>query len=291
MIKVKAKKKLMTAEGPLDLDIDFKVQEAEFVTLFGESGGGKTTTLRMIAGLTPPDEGYIEVDGKVWFDSTKKIDLPANRRHVGFVFQEYSLFPNMTVRQNLEYALENRRDKGSIDDFLSLVHLSELQDCRPHQLSGGQKQRIALVRALLRKPKVYLLDEPLAAVDLAMRLKLQDEILALYRKAGIATIFVSHDLPEVFKLAGKVLVLEKGRIVKAGTPTDVFVQDRLSGKFKFVGQVVEIRKDDIVNLLTVQIGNSLIKVVATDEEIRDINIGDKIIVASKAFNPIIMKYP
>jgi molybdate transport system ATP-binding protein len=290
MIKIRVKKKLMTAEGPLGLDIDFKVREAEFVTLFGESGCGKTTTLRMIAGLTPPDEGYIEVNGEVWFDSTKKINLPANRRHVGFVFQEYSLFPNMTVRQNLEYALENRRDKDGIDDFLSLVYLSELQDRRPHQLSGGQKQRIALVRALLRKPKVYLLDEPLAAVGLAMRLKLQDEILALYRKAGIATIFVSHDLPEVFKLAGKVLVLEQGRIVKSGTPADVFIQDRLSGKFKFVGQVAEIRKDNIVNLLTVQIGNSLIKVVATDEEIRDINIGDKLIVASKAFNPIIMKY-
>ena len=289
MIKIRAFKKLLTAEGPLDLDVDFQVQTGEFVTLFGDSGAGKTTILRMLAGLTDPDCGRIEADGEVWFDSDRKINVPAGKRHVGFVFQEYSLFPHMTVRQNLEFALEDKKNSKQIDEFLDLVSLKGLAARRPHQLSGGQKQRLALIRALLRKPRVYLLDEPLSALDLDLRLKLQDEIFVRYRSAGIATIFVSHDLAEVFKLSGKVLVLEGGKIIKAGSPERVFLQERLSGKFKFIGQVVDIADDETVHIVTVQVGNNLTKVVATDEEIYGINKGDKIIVASKAFNPVIVK--
>ncbi len=290
MIRVNLVKKLMTAQGPLDLRVDFEVKEGEFVTLFGQSGAGKTTTLRMIAGLTDPDEGVITVDSEVWFDSAQRINVPARKRRTGVVFQEYALFPNLTVRENLEYALEDKRKSGRIDALLKIVRLKELEDRHPDQLSGGQKQRVALVRALLREPRVYLLDEPLAALDMDMRLHLQDEMIRLYRTSGITTIFVSHDFGEVFKLANRVFVLADGKIVKTGIPREIFAGSRLSGKFKFPGEIVEIHKDQSVNILTILVGNNFVKVVATDEEIQDLCVGSKVIVASKAFNPVIMKY-
>lgn len=289
MLKVNIAKKLMAAEGPIKLRVDFSVAKGEFITLFGSSGTGKTTILRMIAGLVDPDEGFISVDGEVWFDSIKKINVPARKRKTGFVFQEYSLFPNMTVRENLEYALDDQKRAGLIDEFLATVSLTELQHRKPDQISGGQRQRIALIRALLRQPAVYLLDEPLAALDIEMRLRLQDEIIRLYRKAGITTIFVSHDIPEVFKLAGKVFVLENGAIVKSGSPGEIFTDNQISGNFKFPGEIIEIRKDQGINILTILVGNNSVKVAASDEEVSGLTIGSKIIVASKAFNPVIIK--
>jgi molybdate transport system ATP-binding protein len=289
MLRINIKKKLTTAEGPLDLAVDLQVEKGEFVTIYGPSGAGKTTILRMIAGLVKPDEGMIEVAGEVWFDSAKGIDLPVRKRRTGFVFQEYSLFPNMTVRGNLEYALENKNKIGLIDEFLETVSLTGLQDRKPDHLSGGQKQRVALIRALLREPQVYLLDEPLAALDIEMRGRLQDEIIRLYRKAAVTTIFVSHDIPEVFKLASKVFVLNEGKIIKSGSAKEIFSGNQISGKFKFPGEIIEIRKDEGVNILTILVGNNSVKVVATDEEIQGLSVGSKIIVASKAFNPIIIR--
>jgi len=289
MLRVNVTKKLITAEGALDLRVDFYVEKGEFVTIYGASGTGKTTILRMIAGLVQPDEGFIGIEGKVWFDSAKKINIPARQRRTGFVFQEYSLFPNMTVRDNLEYAIEDKKKIGLIDEFLEIVTLTELQHRKPEQLSGGQKQRVALIRALLRDPKIHLLDEPLAALDIEMRLRLQDEIIRLYRKTGITTIFVSHDIPEVFKLASKVFILENGKIVKTGSPEVIFVGNKISGKFKFPGEIIEIRMDQGVNIITILVGNSPVKVVASNEEIEGLSLGSKIIVASKAFNPIIIK--
>ncbi len=308
MIKSILKKELHTAEGPLSLAVDLEIENGNFVSLFGQSGAGKTTILRMIAGLTPPREELVAVEGEVWFDSRKKINLPAHKRQIGFVFQDYSLFPHMTVRENLEFALYDRKDKGMIDELLDMVHLTELQNRRPDDLSGGQKQRVALARAVVRQPKIFLLDEPLSALDVDLRLKLQEEILIelffnirtnahpriddiewafrsfnkeklnkIYKRFGTTTLFVSHDLSEVFKLSSRVFVLQKGKIVKCG-------------KFKFVGQVLEICKDKVINILTIQIGNTLTKVVATDCEIQDIHVGDRIIVAAKAFNPLILKY-
>ena len=289
MLRVNLTKKLITAEGPLNLRIDFYVKKGEFVILYGPSGTGKTTILRMIAGLADPDEGFISVDGQVWFDSAKKINVPARKRKTGFVFQEYSLFPNMSVRENLEYALDDKRKTGLIDEFLEIVLLTKLKHRRPDQLSGGQKQRVALIRALLRHPSVYLLDEPLAALDVEMRLRLQDEIIRLYRQASITTIFVSHDIPEVFKLASQVFILEDGKIIKSGSPGEIFAGNQISGKFKFPGEIIEIRKDQGINILTILVGNNPVKVVASDGEVNGLTVGSKVIVASKAFNPIIVK--
>ncbi len=289
MIKVKAQKRLITSHGPMVLDVDFQISGQELVTLFGPSGGGKTTILRMIAGLTDPDEGFIQVGEEVWFDSEKRINKPVQERQISFVFQDYNLFPNMTILENLQYALKDKDDAGQINELLDMVHLIELRNRRPEMLSGGQKQRVALIRALLRKPKIFLLDEPLSSLDLELRLKLQDEIFALYNRFKTPTIFVTHDLSEVFKLSNQILVLEQGKIVRSGKPGEIFGEDNLSGKFKFVGQILEMLKEDFLYIVTVQIGNNLTKVVATEDEAKDWHIGDRVIVMAKAFNPIILK--
>lgn len=289
MIKVCAKKNLVTSQGPIQLAVDFEIHEPELITLFGPSGVGKTTILRMIAGLTEPDEGSIEVDGELWFDSAKKINKPVQDRKIGFVFQDYNLFPNMTVRENLKYALQDAKDEQLIDEYLDMMHLTELSARRPNTLSGGQRQRTALIRALLRKAKIFLLDEPLSALDLELRLKLQDEILALFNRFKIPTIFVTHDLSEIFKLGNRIFMMEAGRIVRSGRPGEIFGEEALSGKFKLVGQILQLERDDFLYIVTVQIGNNLTKVIATYDEACAWKVGDRVLVSAKAFNPIIIK--
>jgi len=289
MIRVKAKKKLISAAGPMALDVDFLIEANDLVTIFGASGAGKTTILRMIAGLTTPDEGLIQVGTEVWFDSKAGINKPVQERSIGFVFQDYNLFPNMTVRQNLEYALHDKQDKPLVDELLALANLTELANRKPQTLSGGQKQRLALIRALARKPKIFLFDEPLSSLDLELRLKLQDEILTLYGRFKIPTIFVTHDLSEIYKMSSTVFILEHGRITRTGKPSEIFGQDNLSGKFKFVGTVLELVQDNFLYIVTIQIGQNITKVVVTEDEAAGLKVGDKVIVAAKAFNPILLK--
>jgi molybdate transport system ATP-binding protein len=148
---------------------------------------------------------------------------------------------------------------------------------------------VALIRALLRKPKIFLLDEPLSALDLELRLKLQDEIIAIYNRFKIATLFVTHDMSEIFKLSDQVIILEQGRIVRTGKPGEIFVEDSLSGKFKFIGTILELRQEDFLYILTIQIGQTLTKATATEQEVKGMQVGDQVIVAAKAFNPIILK--
>jgi molybdate transport system ATP-binding protein len=289
MIELAARQRLHTAEGETLLDVDLRIAEGEFVTLFGQSGAGKTTLLRILAGLMKPESGRVVVGGEVWFDSARGINLPTQQRRVGFVFQDYALFPNMTVRGNLEFALENKLERLRVDELLELTGLAELQQRRPDSLSGGQKQRVALARALARQPKILLLDEPLSALDAATRLRLQDEILKLHRAFGITTLIVSHDLSEVFKLASRVLALESGRVVRDGRPADVFTDRKVGGKFQFSGEVVEIEPNDVVFAVSVLVGNQIVKVIATQDEIAEIGIGSKVMLLSKAFNPMLIK--
>jgi molybdate transport system ATP-binding protein len=289
MIKLRLKREMHTPHEKEWLDLDLNIVKGEFITLFGQSGAGKTTFLRILAGLIQPQEGYIEVDGEIWFDSQKKINLPIQHRKTGFVFQENSLFPHMTVRENLEYACGSKQEHKSIEEWIVTMGLKGLETQKPDNISGGQKQRVALVRALISRPKILLLDEPLSDLDIHSRLSLQDEIIKVYQKTKITTILVSHDLSEVFKLSKKVFVIDHGKITKSGSPQEVFVSNNLSGKFKFTGEIVEIQKDGVLNILTLSIGNHMTKVVASDEEMTGLTIGNKVIVAAKAFNPIILK--
>ena len=289
MIEIDIQKRLFGAEGKMLLDVSIRLEKGELVTLFGPSGAGKTSLLRMLAGLMKPDEGRIAVDGRTWFDARKKINLPPQRRETGFVFQEFALFPNMSVCENIRFAQRDAGDNRFADELLDLIDLHELKDRYPDSISGGQKQRVALARALARKPELLLLDEPLSALDSAMRSRLQDRLVAVHEGFGVTTVLVSHELGEIFKLSGRVLAIDRGKIERSGTPFEVFTQTRISGKFQLVGEILEMDKNEMVTVLTILSGNHIAKVIATEDDVRDLRIGSKVMVASKAFNPVIIK--
>ncbi len=289
MIDVDVKKKIRSSGGDQQLHARFQIGPGELVTLFGESGSGKTTILRMIAGLTHPDQGRIVVNDEIWFDHSQRIDRPVQQRSIGMVFQDATLFPNMTLRQNLEYAVIDGEGRGLIQEYLALMRLDSLADQKPSTLSGGQKQRVALIRALLRRPSVFLLDEPLSAMDLKLRIQLQDELLQLHEKVNIPTLFVTHDLSEVVRMSRRVLMLADGQIKHDAAPDRFFQEHLCSGKFRFPARIVDIKPDEPLSVITLQIGQHLSRIVASKEEWQGLQPGDTILVATKAFNPIIVK--
>lgn len=287
MIHFNIYKMLQTADGELPLEVLLTFDEGQFISIYGNSGAGKTTILRILAGLTQAEKVQIQVGNEIWDDSEKKQHLPVQKRSIGFVFQDFALFPNLTVKENLEFALAKNDSKEMVSELIELMELQSLKNSKIHHLSGGQKQRVALARAIVRKPKILLLDEPLSALDDSMRFKLQDYILKIHRKYQLTTLMISHSIPEIFKLSDKVIVLDKGKIIKEGTPNTVFAEEKISSKFKLTGEIISITKSDIVYVIQVFSGNNILKVVATEEEIKDFKIGQKVLVASKAFNPII----
>ncbi len=289
MIHIQLNKKLKSNKGSFNLDIDFALSSNELLTIEGHSGAGKTTVLRLIAGLIYPDDGRIELDDEIWFDKKNNISLPAKKRKVGLVFQDYALFPNMNIMGNLEYALADKKDKNYLNEIIDIMEIGDLVERKPDTLSGGQKQRVALARALVRKPKLLLLDEPLSALDIEMRSKLQDYILKIHRKYNLATILVSHDISEIFKMSNKVIRIVDGKIIAQGSVQDVFQEKYISGKFRFTGEILNIEKDDVVYIVSVLIGNNIVKVIGCEEEIKELQPGDKVIIVSKAFNPLIIK--
>ena len=288
MILINITKHLNTADGALEAHFDLSIHDGEFLTLFGPSGAGKTTLMRMIAGLEKPDSGHIEVNGQVWFDSSARVNLPPQKRRVGFVFQDYSLFPTMTVKENLLFAQE-KRDEQKVNALLELTELDALKHRYPATLSGGQQQRVAFARAILREPDILLLDEPLSALDQVTRNRLQDEILKFHKQFRLSTILVSHDKQEVFKLSDMVTVIDRGRITRSGTPLQVFLDRRSSNKFSFASTILSIRKVDCIYLAVIGAGNELVEVVLSESDIETLKVGDEVLVASKAFNPIVMK--
>lgn len=287
MLEVKVKKLLNAAQGKLELDLDFQCQSGEFLVVSGLSGAGKTSLLRMIAGLMNPDSGNIRFNQKLWFDS--KTNIRPQERDCGLVFQNYSLFPNMTVEGNLRYALKKGQSVAEVDELLAIMEITGLKDQKPLQLSGGQQQRVALARTLVQKPKLLLLDEPLSALDRPMRLRLQEYLIMVHKKYELTTIMVTHDPSEAIRLADRIIEIESGKIIKDGKPTEVFGNKSLSGKFQFTGTVVDIQEEELLSIASVLVGNQLIKVVISDSEQKNLRIGDEVIVASKAFNPIIKR--
>jgi len=284
-------KHLDTAEGALDAVFELEIHDGEFLTLFGPSGAGKTTLMRLIAGLETPDSGIIKVDGEVWFDSRKKINLPPQKRSIGFVFQDYALFPTMSVKDNLLFAAENTEQRHNVDELLELIELANLAHRLPSTLSGGQKQRVALARALVRHPKILLLDEPLSALDPSMRQKLQDELALIHERLGVTTLLVSHDIAETVKLSDRLAAIELGHIKRICTPMEFFSPQTLSGKLQLIGEVLKIEEDFPAVIITLLVGSSVVRTVVSSTEASALCIGGRAIISAKAFNPILIPLP
>lgn len=288
MIIINVTKRLDTAEGSITAHFELTINDGEFLTLFGPSGAGKTTLMRMISGLEKPNSGIIEVDGEVWFDSEKKINLTPQKRSIGFVFQDYALFPTMSVRENLLFAADNDEQRRAVDELIDLVELSALSERLPATLSGGQKQRVALARALVRRPKILLLDEPLSALDPSMRQKLQDELALVHKRLNITTILVSHDISETVKLSDRMASIELGRIVRTSAPMEFFSPQTLSGKLQLIGEVLKIEEDSPIFIVTLLVGSSIVRTVLSADEASGLRVGGHAIISTKAFNPIVM---
>ena len=220
--------------------VDLAVAPGEMVSLLGPSGCGKTTTLRMIAGLERLDAGEIRIGDR------RANDVPPWRRNIGMVFQNYALFPHKTVAENIGYGLAMRRMRRAeiatrVADAMRLVRLEGLGDRSPSQLSGGQRQRVALARAIITRPDVLLFDEPLAALDRKLREQMQVEIRQLQREVGITTVFVTHDQDEALALSDRIVVMDGGRIVQTGTPSEVYERPRSRFVSDFIGMMNALR--------------------------------------------------
>lgn len=233
-LEIKNIKKSFVQEEEVLQGVSLSIAKGEFITLLGASGCGKTTTLRIIAGLEMPDEGRVFLDGR---DVT---DLEPNARDVNTVFQNYALFPHMTVAENVGYGLKLKKlpkaeIKKKVSHMLELVQLPGYERRKPSELSGGQKQRVAIARALVNNPKVLLLDEPLGALDLQLRRAMQVELKRLQKKLGITFIYITHDQEEAINMSDRIAVMNKGRFEQIGTPDEIYNHPRTSYVATFVG--------------------------------------------------------
>ena len=227
------KKSFTEGEAVLD-NISLEISKGEFITLLGSSGCGKTTTLRIIAGLEQPDAG------SVWLDGREVTGLEPNQRDVNTVFQNYALFPHMNVAENIGYGLKLKKVPKSeirkkVSQMLELVQLEGYEKRKPSELSGGQKQRVAIARALVNNPKILLLDEPLGALDLQLRRAMQIELKHLQKKLGITFIYITHDQEEAINMSDRIAVMKDGRIEQIGTPDEIYNHPKTSYVATFVG--------------------------------------------------------
>ena len=282
MINIDIKKRLHGSLGEMDLSVKLSIKEGEFVALWGKSGSGKTTLLRILAGLEEA-EGSVDVFGESWLNSKKS--LAPQKREIGYVFQDYALFPNMSVEENLLFVA---KDRALAKHLLEVTELTDLSKRLPNTLSGGQQQRVSMCRALMKRPKLLLMDEPLSALDPSMRIKLQNEILKLHKEFNTTTIMVSHDPSEMYRLASRVLVLDQGELVDDGEPKDILLKTQGSQKFSFEGELLDIKKVDVIFVATIAIGQQLVEVVVSSLEAKELRVGQSVRVSTKAFTPMVL---
>jgi molybdate transport system ATP-binding protein len=230
-----------TRLGALRLEVALEVRAGECLALAGPSGAGKTSVLRIAAGLVRPERGLVEANGETWLDTERGVDVPPERRRCGYVFQEYALFPHLSAWQNVAYPLRGmpraeRRERAL--ELLDRFGLRELADARPRTLSGGERQRVAVARALARKPDVLLLDEPLSALDARTRASASRELGAVLRDVEVPALLVTHDFAEAAQLGDRVGVIDAGRVVQEGTPSELAAAPRSAFVADFTGAVV-----------------------------------------------------
>lgn len=271
MIYMDLSKNLHGSKGDMQLAVQLEIQQGEFVALMGQSGSGKTTLLRIIAGLEEA-EGCISVERQVWLDE-KHMQTP-QKREIGFVFQDYALFENMSVEENLLFVND---DRALVSELLTMTELDFLKDRNVKGLSGGQKQRVSICRAMMKKPKLLLMDEPLSALDPVMREKLQKQIKQLHERFGTTTIMVSHDVNAVYALASRVMVLDQGKIIKDGTLKEVLLNTHKNHQ----AEVLEVEKQADTTMATVSFMGELLYIPVKPETM----VGEMIEIKVKAEHP------
>lgn len=281
MINLDIKKELHGSSGKFDLEVNLNIKKEDFVALIGKSGSGKTTLLRILAGLEN-SKGNIKVDNQIWQDDNSF--LKVQKREIGFVFQDFALFENMSVEQNLLFV---KKDRKLAQKLLDMTELSQLKNRMPNTLSGGQKQRVSLCRALMNKPKILLMDEPLSALDTNMRNNLQQKILELHKEFKTTTIMVSHDLNETYKLADYIVELNDGKIINEGSKTDVLLKQNDTNKFCLEAELLDIIKEEENYIAVAALGNKIVEVYINYEQIKNLRIGSKINIDTKSFSAII----
>ncbi|MGP9810572.1 sulfate/molybdate ABC transporter ATP-binding protein [Rhodopseudomonas sp. NSM] len=286
-LELKIRTVLNGPAGPFLLDVQLDVAAGSLVAITGPSGAGKTTLLRTVAGLAEPQQAFVRVGAAIWRDTQANRNLPTRKRSIGFVFQDYALFPNMTVRGNIDYAIGSRSRMAEVDELLQLVDLDGLADQRPDRLSGGQKQRLALIRALARRPSLLMLDEPLSALDPAMRHKLQDDLRRLHRRFGTTTLIVSHDASEILRLADRVIRLDRGRVVFDGPPNESFGAAEADERLVLVGEY--LGGPDASGHCVIQIDGRRRRLRLSDNTPMRLNVGDRIVlrIEQAAAHPLV----
>ena len=275
MIKIDCVKKF---GDKFEINANLQIPQGSFACFYGKSGSGKTTLLRLIAGFEKADSGEICYDNEVFFKD--KFFMPPRKREIGFLFQDYALFENMSVIKNLLFAKD---DREKANELLNLLEIENYANASISELSGGQKQRVALARALMLNPKILLLDEPLSALDNAMRSKIQDYLLKIHEIYKPTIILVSHDISEIYKLCDIVFEIENGVVIKSGTPSEIFLKTVGSQKFSFLGKIVEISKKDAVFVAVVAVGTQLCEAVLSDLEAQNLSVNDEVSISTKAY--------
>lgn len=287
MIDFALQKKLHTADGEMQLQVNVQIESGKFVSLYGSSGAGKTSVLRMLAGFLKPDNGHITMNNTPWFDAQQRINIEPQQRKIGFVFQDYALFPNMNVRENIAFALGKHEPAAIVDELLELTGLSMLSQRKIQTLSGGQKQRVALARAIAKKPLLLLLDEPLSAIDNAMRAQLQTTLLQVHKRFGLTTILVSHDMDEIIKLSDAVIHLEHG-IVQQNTAPAAFFMNGKNNAAAITGNIVSIDNTDAASFTIILLNNRMMKIITTEHDV-NFAVGEQVEIVYKNAVPMLRK--
>jgi len=272
MIELSIEKVLQTAVGKQLLSVNCSVNQGDFCAIYGESGIGKTTLLRIIAGLSAADKGTIKVNGVHWLATEQRINWSPQERGVGMVFQDYALFPNMTIEQQLRFA--NAMDASLLKELLEIMEIKALKDQKPHQLSGGQQQRVALARALMQKPQLLLLDEPLSALDERLNKQMRALLQKIQQLYGTTIFMVSHNVEEIAVLANKLLAINHEETMLYENTKQFFLAKGLLEKLTVQG-VVGL-KDNKKKQIIVKLSNSTQTVKLEEEAFNAINVGDTI---------------
>ena len=275
MLAFSLRKQLGHGEHARAVELAVELAPAEVLALSGPSGVGKTTVLRMLAGLTTPDHGYIRFAGDCWYDSEQRQFRPTAQRSLGYVFQDYALFPHLSVRDNLRYG-QRTRDERAVSHWLELMELSAEAARLPQQLSGGQKQRLALARALIGQPKLLLLDEPLSALDATLRREIQQRLALALREQPTTTILVSHDAGEIIRLAQRMVQLSPNQPARIGTPTEMLLGQLTPGRCVLHAELLALLPGDVMTTAVLSVGHDRITTLLPPAEASQLRLGQAV---------------